>query len=40
MIFNRVMQDISPAIKEKFKKTMDTDLMKVDRMDLIDLFRE
>jgi len=40
MIFNRVMQDMSPAIKEKFKKTMDTDLTKVDKMDLVDLFRE
>lgn len=39
MIFKRVMKDISPAVKEKLKKTLDTDLTKVDKMDLVDLFR-
>lgn len=40
MIFKRVMKGISPAVKEKLEKTLDTDLMKVDKMDLVDLFRD
>ncbi len=40
MIFSRVMKGISPEVKKKLKKTLDTDLIKVDKMDLVDLFRD
>jgi hypothetical protein len=39
MIFKRVMERISPAAKAKITKTLETDLMKTDKMDLVDLFR-
>ena len=39
MIFKRVMERISPAAKNKIVKTLETDLLKTDKMDLIDLFR-
>jgi len=39
MIFKRVMERLSPAAKAKVVKTLETDLLKTDKMDLIDLFR-
>jgi len=39
MIFKRVMERLTPAAKAKVVKTLETDLMKTDKMDLIDLFR-
>ena len=39
MIFKRVMERLSPAAKSKVVKALETDLMKTDKMELIDLFR-